>query len=432
MEPFLTLFVFVISFGIFAVWPVSGLTALSFGLPFIGWSFYFKGLELPLADLIGLTVFIAFLARYLIDRILKRNVLPTWRWPLFLPFAFFIFFCLFSAVLSSNIGESLWHVFRWPIFLYLVYIFLPYNLINDSKDLKTAVTALIGSVSLVAISGYLSLFTQNWHDSFYRLSAISLFGSNPFGSNHNLIAEYLNVGAFLILMMRALSRSEKHRRIFMASFVFVSIGVLLTFSRAGWITLFLQILAYLIIGWKNKKKNILTILLGSSLVLLLFIPFAWRMGSLQANNTSSTENRWLLSEIAWKAFLDKPLFGQGSGQFVDLVSNNLRFTAKYGEPVDSHGFLQKIISENGAFGLGSWLFIIIVLIQWSARSLRNFPASRHWLLPLIIAGAGGLFFQIFNTSYYKGKVWLPIALGLAAIKLINERDSRPSMYEKNR
>jgi len=35
-------------------------------------------------------------------------------------------------------------------------------------------------------------------------------------------------------------------------------------------------------------------------------------------------------------------------------------------------------------------------------------------------------FQLFNTSYYKGKVWLPVALSLAAIQLLAyEKKAKP-------
>ena len=62
------------------------------------------------------------------------------------------------------------------------------------------------------------------------------------------------------------------------------------------------------------------------------------------------------------------------------------------------------------------LFIGLISIWW--RAWLNNPKSRSWLTPLILGAAGGLLFQLFNTSYYKGKVWLPVAISLAAIRLL--------------
>lgn len=421
MELFLLIFAVIAILGLFGAWPRLSLISLSFSLPFIGWSFYFGSLEVPLVDLVGSLALTAFFLSSLADLIFKKNKFKPWRWPLIFPVGIFIAFCFISSIFSANPAHSLWYLIRWPAFMYLAYIFLPYNLINSARDIKAAAIAIIVSAGLVIFSGYLSLWGQDWQNSFYRLNSVSLFGIFPFGENHNLIAEFLNVGAFLVLMLRALTKNERERRLWDISFVVICLGIILTFSRAGWITLALQLVIYIWINFQTKKKKPINLVLAIAGLIVLLSPFFWRMSNLQADNVSSTENRWLLTEIAWQSFIDKPILGQGSGQFINLVSSNLRFTAKYGEAIDSHGFIQKIIAENGALGLAAWLFIIAVLVQLFTRALKRYPSSNHWLLPLILAGAGGLFFQLFNTSYFKGKVWLPIALGLAAVRLLEEK-----------
>jgi len=421
MELFLLIFVAIAVLGLFSAWPYLSLISLSFSLPFIGWSFSFGSLEFPLVDLVASLSLFAFFLGSLIDLVSKKNKFKPWRLPLIFPLGIFIVFCFASSVFSPNPAYSLWYLIRWPVFMYLAYIFLPYNLINSARDIKAAAIAIVISAGLVIVSGYLSLWGQDWQNSFFRLNSVSWFGIYPFGENHNLIAEFLNVGAFLILMLRALTKKEKERRLWDIAFLISCLGIILTFSRAGWITLALQLIIYIWINLQTKKKKSVNLVLGMVGIIVLLLPFFWHMSNLQADNVSSTENRWLLTEIAWKSFLDKPILGHGSGQFINLVSGSIRFTAKYGEATDSHGFVQKIIAENGALGLGAWLFIIAVLSQIFVKALKRYPGSSHWLLPLILAGAGGLFFQLFNTSYFKGKVWLPIALGLAAVRLLEEK-----------
>jgi O-antigen ligase len=137
-----------------------------------------------------------------------------------------------------------------------------------------------------------------------------------------------------------------------------------------------------------------------------------------------------LTEISWRAFQDRPYLGFGSGNFINLVGDNIRFTAKYGEAIDSHGMLQKILAENGLFGLSAWIFLLIYLLQLGYRSLRRYYRDNPWILPLVLAAAGGLFFQLFNTSYYKGKVWLPIALFLAGFRLLEAKYQAQSILKK--
>ena len=77
---------------------------------------------------------------------------------------------------------------------------------------------------------------------------------------------------------------------------------------------------------------------------------------------SSTENRLLMAQISWQAFKERSFFGEGSGQFINLVADDIRFRAKYGEPLDSHGIWQKILAENGLFGILT--FIVFDIIKY--------------------------------------------------------------------
>lgn len=134
--------------------------------------------------------------------------------PLFFPFFLFLLISFLSAIFSEQIFYSLWYFCRWPLFLYLAYIFLPYNIIKDQKTLrKVIITATVSSL-VVLVFGLLSLYGQDWRDSFFRIRSISLGGGFPFGENHNLIAEFLNVGAFFILSLRFLAKDLRIKKIF--------------------------------------------------------------------------------------------------------------------------------------------------------------------------------------------------------------------------
>ncbi len=155
----------------------------------------------------------------------------------------------------------------------------------------------------------------------------------------------------------------------------------------------------------------------------MFIPFIFKMENIQEENTSSTDNRLMLTQISLEAFKEKPLIGHGSGEYIRQVEKNIRFRAKYGEPIDSHGILQKVLTENGILGFVSWIFIVLVLSLSFYSALLKYRKKAPWLPPLIIGSMGGLIFQFLNTSYYKGKVWLPIVITLLAIQLL-ETDSK--------
>ncbi len=407
--------------AVFIIWPRSGLYSLAFFLPVIGWLFYFGSLIIPLIDLLAGLALAAFFLSQAWTAIFRTQSWQPPKWPLLFPVGIFLLISGLSALTANNPASSLWYVARWPLFMYLAYVFLPYNLIDSPKVLKRTMAAVVLGAAVVLISGYLSLYGQDWLNSFYRIRSILWFGIYPFGENHNLIAEFLNVGALLILTLRFLAKEIRVRRLLDIGFILMLLGIFLTFSRAGWISLALQaaiFIGYLISARKVRPSGIV---LGAVFTLVILTPLVWRMTQLQRYNVSSTENRWLLTEISWQAFQDRPYLGHGSGEFTNLVDKNIRFIAKYGEATDSHGMLQKVLAENGIFGLAAWLFLLTYLTKVFVQATRKYWPSRHWLLPLFLAGAGGLFFQLFNTSYYKGKVWLPVALGLAAVRLLDEK-----------
>ncbi|MHB8903514.1 MAG: O-antigen ligase family protein [Patescibacteria group bacterium] len=412
--------------AIFSAWPEIGLYLVAFCLPVIGLNFYLKGLNFPLVDLLALILLIAFVVRYFFQIIFITKNKIVLKWPLAFPFIIFLGISFISSLFSSQASYSLYYLARWPFFLYFAYIFLPYNIIKDTKILKKTIIAMVLGSFIVLISGFLSLYGQDWRDSFFRLKSISLFGIYLFGENQNLIAEYLNVGIFLILVLKFFVKPVREKRFLDLVFIIMAFGLILTFSRSGWITLFLQLTIYIWYYLRSKDYKPIKIILIFLGILILMSPLIYKMEQLQNKNASSTENRWLLTEIAVQAFYNKPYLGYGDGQFINLVDNNLRFKAKYGEAIDSHGMIQKVLAENGIFGLAAWLFILIYLFKVAYNSLKLYQKRNPWLLPLFLSAGGALFFQIFNTSYYKGKVWLPITLCLVSISLLEKYYAKKS------
>lgn len=413
---------FLIFLSLFLFQPKWGVYLLALLLPVIGFELAIGSFSFPLIDFLAFALFLAFAFRSIYFILFDKQKIKKFKFPLLFPFFLFLFVSLISSILSPEPLYSLWYFCRWPLFLYFAYILVPYNLITEQKTLKrTIITAAFSSL-VVLIFGFLSFYGQDWTDSFFRIRSLPIFGVFPFGKNHNLIAEFLNVGAFFVLSLRFLAKKPRFKKSLDITFLFFVLGIILTFSRSGWLVLFLQAGVYLIIFFQQQKsqKKIpgREIILSLGIIMIILFPLFIKMNRLQEDNVSSTENRLLLTEISIEAFKEKPILGHGSGSFIRLVDDNVRFRAKYGEAIDSHGVIQKVLAENGLFGIIAWFFIIFYLLKIFYQAIKKYSASHPWLSPLIIGALGGLFFQFLNTSYYKGKVWLPIVLALLAIKLV--------------
>jgi len=210
---YIILAVFLILFFLFLVKPKAGLYLMALTLPVIGFELAFFSLALPLIDFVALALLLAFAFRLAFNLLFSPNNLEELKLPLFFPFFLFLLVSFVSAILSEQIFYSVWYFCRWPLFLYLAYIFVPYNLIKDQKTLKKVIIAAATSSLIVLIFGFLSLYGQDLRDSFFRIRSVSLAGVFPFGENHNLIAEFLNVGAFFILSLRFLAKDLRLKRL---------------------------------------------------------------------------------------------------------------------------------------------------------------------------------------------------------------------------
>ncbi len=416
--------IFILLFLVFLLKPNIGLYLLAFFLPVIGFEMSFYSFSFPIIDFIALILLLAFLTRLAYYLLFEPKKDLSLKFPLFLPFFLFLVASLISVFFSADVHYSLWYFCRWPLFLYTAYIFVPYNLINNQKTLKRMIITLSFSSFLVLLFGFLSLYGQDWQNAFFRIRSISIAGIFPFGENHNLIAEFLNVGTFFVLALSFLAKDKRFQKFLNILFIFFTLGVILTFSRTAWLVLILQLSLYFIFLLRNKNWKVRDFIIPAIIMFIIISPLFIKMNRLQEENVSSTENRVLLTEIGFDAFKEKPVTGYGSGYFIRLVDNNIRFKAKYGEAIDSHGVLQKILAENGIFAFLAWIFLIIYIIKEFIVAAKKHASKNLWLIPLILGSIGGLFFQFLNTSYYKGKVWLPIVLTLLAIKILDNESRK--------
>lgn len=374
-----------------------------------------------ISDFLALLTGSIFVGGYCYQSLIKRKLQPI-AWPLGRYWFFFLAAILVSSVLGSWPIESIKYSLKTIVFAYLFYIVIPANLVNTWQKWRWLFSGVIIAGVGSALVGLWSLTEQNLSNVFFRVQPISLWGHWWLGYNHNLIAEFLVISNMFLLAARGLVKNKVEQRWLDVVFLFCLILTLLTFSRAAWITTALQ----LVIWWfflKNSRQKIGWLLMGGILAILA-LPLWLRMENLQVSNFSSTENRALLLQISVNNFLEHPLVGLGSGQYLRMVGDNLRFVAKYGDPIDSHGVIQKLIAENGLFGLLTYFILFFALIKYWLKLWRDNQGSEAWIIPLVLGAFGGLFFQFFNTSYYKGRVWLPVALTLIAGQLIK--------YDKDR
>ena len=328
---------------------------------------------------------------------------------------------VFSPLLPDPI-LVLKYAVRPVLFQYVAFVALPVNLLRSKRRLMVALSIIAGVGSLAALNGLLAMFFDPTNTSFItRAHPLTVFGLSPLGENFNELADLLVFTVFATLALARLVKSEVLVRWCKALAVFQFVIGLLTFTRTIWICYLLQgLFLYWLIWHEAVRKHLRTL----CIIGLLCLPLGVGMIGYVASDTASASNstRLMLSQIALELFVSSPVLGSGAGTFVTQVGSTRIFLLEYGDPLDSHGFIQKLAAETGLFGLVAMLIVYLQLLFLVRRMAEDIvtPLAREAFF-LLIAGMGGaLVYQLFNTDYWSAKMWLPVGLTLAAGYVLKE------------
>jgi O-antigen ligase len=386
--------------------------------------------DIAVAEFLLLLLLIAWALKviFLWMRRRDRNWEP--RLPLVFSYATLVGAHILSAFSSLVVDSVLVLKFamRPVLFCYLAFIALPVNFIRSRRRLIGALSVVSVVGLFAALNGTVSLFFVDASSQFIRRAhPLPLFGLPVLGDNHNLLAELLVVSVMATLALAHIVKTERMRRLLYGSAALQGVIGLLTFSRTAWIVFAVQFLFLAILEYHNKIRQYAAAIVAS---LIILIPLGFVMTSISASSvaTSSNSTRLALLEIAWDVFKTSPIIGAGAGTFVDRVGSAQVFRIEYGDPMDSHGVIQKLGAETGLVGLAAFLFVLASfgwLMFKGIRSMSHGPVRQAMLF--LVAGAfGAVGYQLFNTNYWTGKMWLPIGLALAALHAltVDQRNSR--------
>jgi hypothetical protein len=351
-----------------------------------------------------------------------RPILPIWKSYAVLAFAHLV--SLFSSYGPDPILVGKF-VLRPVIFCYIAFIALPANLIRSERRLR-AVFGLLTLVGLLAaINAYFSLLSiEPYAWAVRRAHPIPLFGINPIGDNHNLLAELLMLTAPATLALALITKKAR-----MQSVLFIMAGAqilasLLTFARTAWIVFIFQIGFLLLTIWRPLVKKYLGAIIAFGIIM---IPLALYQVQFSFSPTAESSNstRWMMTDIAWTAFLEHPLIGSGAGTYIWRVGNASVFIIEFGAPLDAHGFVQKLIAEVGAFGLLAYVLVLAMVVRYALHRMKNISGKPLVVCYLLAAQASGaVVYQLFNTAYWTSHLWLPMGLLLAAVEMYSIREKR--------
>jgi len=388
--------------------------------PFIGWQLVYGSINLPYVDVVAMVVFLAWVIRKIY--FWKSEKLSWYDFPGLIFMGLFVLSGVLALFNADFVLLSLKYLLRPILFFYLMFVLLPFNIIKTKKQFKTALILLIISGVIVSLFGFASVVFGG--DSLFVNRAVpyTIGDFNPIGGNQNAIAEIIVITLPLGLILLSNIKKYRNQAWFVLLLSFLLFILIMTYSRSGYLAIFLALLIFLFAKLKMniKRSHILPIVLAITVIpILIYITFWKDVSWVQSSDVS----RWTLTEISLNAIAEHPVIGNGPGSFVNLVAGTYVYVVDFGDPLDSHGFVQKILVEQGFLGFFAFSSFLIYLFSAYIRAYLSMLSSKHkvYLLAMLMMLSGILLFELFSTSYYLSRVWLPIGITLAGIKLYSPK-----------
>lgn len=384
---------------------------------------FLNSLNAPLVDFISLVLLFCSLCILVFVRGPQWSELKHLKWPSFFYFGFLVVASV-SAFHSGVVDTflSLKNIFRPLLFVFFSFILLPHFFIQSKQTLLHFIQLWFWTGVGIALFGLTSLFVLP-QSGWLRIQPYGIGSFAPLGVNHNLLAEVLvaviPLGLFLIVYSKI--KNTKDSLKYVASLIFgtglMTLVALGTLSRAAWVSILCEVFVFLFLFqdefqalW-NKVKNVFIFP-----VIFLFCVFVGYMTIFLNSSVvaSSNSSRLEVSKMVLFYVSRSPFFGYGPGSFVPLLQDTYVHTVEFGDALEAHGFIQKILMEEGIFGLLFFcLFLFSLLILLYQRQKVTGEAITKFLLIML---TGVFVFQLFNTSYFNSVMWLPMGIALVSLR----------------
>mgnify|MGYP000965345539 CR=1 FL=1 len=353
--------------------------------------FLIIGINLQLADM----AFLLFGTFWLIQRLYQERPISLKLEP---AVAFLILgaaTALCSFFVTSSFGVSLGNYVQLFYLVALTAILVV--MFDDKKFLLAAMWIFVLAAGGISIYGVLGFFTG---------------GARVIGTfdNPNVYSSYVIA---IIPMAWALTKRIRQRTVKALIYIlmaFMTMGLLLSLSRKGWIALALQI--FFLAMCSKKRKLYIGVLIALLALTVILWPFLSTLLPEQiidralgfTSDSSTVTSRVKLFQISFDLIRAHPIFGVGLEMF------------SWYAPINSHSTWIGLWTEIGTVGVLPFIaalgIVSVGFLFWSFG--RKEP---DYIINALAASFFGLFFisQFGNIIFFR-HFWIVLAMSIAALK----------------
>lgn len=355
-------------------------------------------------------------------------------------------FWIFLTSLTSTLPAVSFKFLLSRLWFVVAMYFIATQVFKDFKNIEKFQWLYISALIIV-------IFYTNIRLSGYGLN--NQHASNwvvwPFFSDHTSYGAMLVMFLFpLFYFLKKKNRSLFERTIISIVFVIFIIAIILSYTRAAWLSLFAAIGLLMLIKLRIKIKYVF--IAGLGLVLLVFAMQNKIFDSLEQNESessgkfsehiesmanissdaSNTEriNRW---KCAVRMFKEKPFLGWGPGTYTfqyapfQLSNDRTVISTNFGDLGNAHSEYLGVLSESGIIGMLSFMLIIFYVFktgykvyhQTESKQIKEF--TLYILLGLSSYFIHGVLNNFLDTDKASIPVWGFIAM-LVALDVYHKKE----------
>lgn len=288
---------------------------------------------------------------------------------------------LVTTCTSTEVIVSIKYLISRLWFIFSCYIIIP-HLFQHRKNIINFIFAYASALIIVIFYTVIRHAGYNFNDK------AADWVVDPFYNDHTAYGAALAMFIPVLFSFVFLKSLPKYLKMFALSlFVLFTIAIILSFARAGWLSLVVAIATFCTLVVKLKFRTILATLAVTGVLFFAFqteILIALGRNNTDAegsfeNNIESVSNistdasnlerlnRWSCAIRMWE---DKPVFGWGPGTYMfkyapyQLSRDLTIISTNFGTNGNAHSEYLGPLSEQGAFGL-----LMVVVLLFYATSL---------------------------------------------------------------
>ncbi len=405
------------------------------------------GVSLPSEPII-FGLMLLFVSKVLYDGGIDKKLLYH---PVSLAILFHIVWMMVTTITSSMPLVSFKATLARFCFI-AVYFYLAALVFKNAKNIKVFTWCYI--IPLIIIIIYTTLV----HASYGFTEAAAHHAMIPFYNDHTAYAAVIAMFVPLIFGYIGDPTGTRKSKIWAVIVLIILISaVVLSYTRATWISLVAALLCYLVFALRIKTAIIIG---GIAAVVILFFAFQTRIiMELEQNDEQSSNdyashvqsmsnittdpsnveriNRW---HSAFRMFDERPWFGWGPGtymfQYAPFQKSNekTRISTNFGEGGNAHSEYIGPLSEQGIFGPLTFILIGAIVIYRASRMIIYSKdkhlrmLSKALILGLITYWVHGMLNNFLDTEKASVPFWGFIAC-LVALDIYHYK--KPTLLENN-